>query len=61
MLRALMGLQGAEDTENAAKSEGGVFVASDGNGVDAHFNDWIIVATWLSHVAEVEDVGFFAT
>lgn len=34
-------------------------MATDGDSVDAHFDDRVIVASRLSHVAKVEDVGFF--
>lgn len=27
-----------------------------GDGIDTHLDYWVIIATWLSHVAEVEDV-----
>ena len=47
------------DAEDAAESVGGVFVVADGDGVDAHLDDWVIVAAGLGHIAEVEDVGFF--
>ncbi len=26
------------------------------DGIDAHLDDWVIVAAWLSHVAKVEDI-----
>ena len=47
-----------EDTEEAAEGVGGVFVVSDGDGVDAHFDDGVIVAAGLSHVAKVKDILF---
>ena len=31
-------------------------MTTDGNGVDAHLDDGIIVAARLGHVAEIEDV-----
>ena len=34
-------------------------MASNSDGVDAHFDDGVIVAAGLGHVAEVEDVFFF--
>ena len=46
----------ADDAEDTAKGIGGVFVRTDGDGVDAHLDNWIIVAAWLCHVAEIEDV-----
>ena len=48
-----------KNAKDAAESESGVFVVADGDGIYAHLDDGIIVATGLSHVAEVEDVGFF--
>ena len=46
------------DGEDAAEGVGSVFVATDSDGINAHLNDWIIVATWLSHIAKVEDFFF---
>lgn len=48
----------ADDAKNTAKSVGGVFVTADGNSVDTHLDDRIIIATGLGHIAEVEDIGF---
>ena len=53
-----MRLEVAEDTEDATKAKGGVFVITDGDGVDTHLDNWIIVAAGLSHIAEVEDIFF---
>ena len=50
---------GLEDAEDAAEGVGGVLVIPDGNCVNAHLHDGVIVAARLGHVAEVEDVGFF--
>lgn len=47
------------DAKNAAECVGGIFVRTDSDSVDAHLDDWVIVAAWLGHVAEVENVGFF--
>ena len=33
-------------------------MTSNGDGIDAHLDYWIIIAAWLRHVAEVEDVFF---
>ena len=54
-----MGLFVGVNAENTAKGISSVFVRADGNCVDAHLDDWVIVAAWLSHIAEVEDFGFF--
>ena len=34
-------------------------MGADGDGVDAHLDDWVIVAAGLGHVAEVKDIFFF--
>ena len=34
-------------------------MGADRDGIDAHLNDGIIVATWLSHIAKVEDIFLF--
>ena len=47
-----------KNAENAAEGVSGVFVTPHGDGVDAHFDDGVIVAAGLGHVAEIEDVGF---
>ncbi len=46
----------ADNTENTLEGVGGVFVGSDRDGIDAHLDNWVIIATRLSHVAEVQDV-----
>ena len=48
-----------DNTQYAAEGVGGVFVVSDSDGVDAHLDDWIIVAAGLGHVAEIQDIFFF--
>ena len=57
-MTALVGLF-ADETEDATKGIGGVFVTTDCNGVDTHLYDWVIVATWLRHIAEVKDIFLF--
>ena len=52
-LRLSLGFRG--DGGDATEGVGGVFVGADGDGVDAHLDDGIVVAAWLGHVAEVED------
>ena len=47
-----------DDAKYALEGESGVFVRADGDGVDAHFDDRVIVAAWGGHVAEIEDVFF---
>ncbi len=47
-----------DDAEDAFEGVGGVFVVADGDGVDTHLDDRVIIAARLSHVAEVEDVLF---
>lgn len=32
---------------------------ADSDGVNAHLDDWVIVAARLGHVAEVKDIIFF--
>ena len=49
---------GAERGEDAAEGEEGVFVGADGNSVDVHLDDGVVVAAELGHVAEVEDLTF---
>ena len=44
--------------ENSAQGVGGVFVATDCDGVDAHLDDWIIITARLGHVAKIKDVFF---
>ena len=34
-------------------------MAANSDGIDTHLDDRVVVATWLSHVAKVENVGFF--
>ena len=34
-------------------------MATNRNSIDAHLDDWVIVATWLRHIAEVKDVFLF--
>ena len=34
-------------------------MTSDGDGVDAHLYNWVIVATRGSHIAKIEDIVFF--
>ena len=46
----------SENAEDAAEGISGVFVVSDGDGVDAHFDDGVIVAAGLGHVAEIENI-----
>ena len=41
------------------EGEGGVFVGMDSDGIDAHLNNGVVIASWLGHVAEIKDVGFF--
>lgn len=48
-----------DDAEDAAEGVGGVLVTSNSDGIDAHFDDGVIVTAGLGHVAEVEDVGLF--
>lgn len=43
----------AKDTTESVKS---VFVGADGDGIDAHLDDGVVVPSRLGHVAEVEDV-----
>lgn len=42
-----------DNTQYAAEGVGSIFVISDSDGVDAHLDDWIIIATRLGHVAEI--------
>ena len=28
------------------------------DGFDAHLNNWVIIAAWLSHIAKVKDIFF---
>ena len=53
-----MGCLSADDAENATQGVGGVFVVSDGDGINAHLDYGVIIATGLSHVAEVENIFF---
>ena len=46
-------LEVAGEAENAAEGIGGVFVRADGNGVDTHLDDGVIVPSWLGHIAKV--------
>lgn len=47
------------DAEDAAEGEAGIFMISNGDSFYAHLNYGVIVASRLSHIAEVENVGFF--
>ncbi len=46
------------EAENAAQSISSIFVTADSDRIDTHLNNWIIVATWLGHVAKVKNVLF---
>ena len=52
-------LKYAVEAENATEGIGGVFRATDGNGVHIGLDDRVIVATRLCHVAKEENVFFF--
>ena len=49
---------GAEGGEDAAEGVKGVFMGTDGDSVDAHLDDRVVVAAGLGHVTEVEDILF---
>lgn len=44
--------------EDAFESIKRVFVGADSDGVDAHGDDWVVVAARLGHVAKIKHVGF---
>ena len=46
------------NSEDAAEGVGSIFVVADCDGVDAHLDDWIIIAAWLGHIAKVENLFF---
>ena len=54
----IVGARSIQDAEEAAKSESSVFMRTDGDSVDTHMLNGVVVTTWLSHIAEVENVGF---
>ena len=53
-----MGLFGVVDAEDAAKSVSCIFVRTNSDCINAHLDDWVIIAAWLSHIAEIENFGF---
>ena len=44
--------------KDATQGEGGVFVVANGDGIDTHLDNRVIVAAGLGHVTKVEDVFF---
>lgn len=45
-----------KNTEDAAEGISGVFMTTDGNGVYAHLDNWVIVAARLGHITEIENI-----